>query len=312
MTLYGICQNNSRLNLGKPVSLLFSREADAPAGLLKVSFQVGAALPRLREIEVLNDESRPWFCGLVDEQNTTLGAAGLQVELLCRSLEAILLDNEAPPQTLQRPSLPMLEASLLTPFGLRLGAGDCGQKPGALFVEKGDSCWAVLARFCRNEFGSVPWVDEHGAVQCRKRTPKGFKLRDVTSAELRLLPCKEVREVILQSCRGGYDTYYRSGDFTPGRPGTPRRRYVSAQCGKNPKDVLKSGAEDSFLLTVTCKGAWLPQKGDLASVFLPGLGAYRRCPIRSVQYRLDRSGERTKLVLERPEKEEQHVADKTV
>lgn len=311
MTFYGICQDNSRISLGTPLSLSFSREQDAPADLLKVRLPVSAALPGLREIEAFH-QGKLWFCGLVDEQNTTLNTSGLQVELLCRSLEAILLDNEAPPKTIQQPSLTLLETNFLTPLGLRLGQGDCSKKPGALSVEKGESCWAVLARFCQRELQTEPWVDEQGAVQCQKRTPREVTLRNVISAELRLLPCKEVQEVVLQSCRGGYDTHYRSADFSPGRPGTPRRRYLSAQSGKNPKDVLKSGAAESFLLTVTCKGAWLPQKGDLASVFLPGLGAYRRCPIRSVLYRLDRSGERTRLVLERPEKEEQYVADKTV
>ena len=311
MTVYGICRDKSRLALGTPISLLFSREKDAPADLLQVCFQVSAALPRLREVEVF-DGTHLWFRGLVDEQNTSLDASGLRVELLCRSLEAILLDNEALPETLQRPTLPLIEAKLLTPFGLTLEAKDEGKNFNPLFVEKGESCWTVLDRFCQREFGTAPWVDEDGTVRCTTRTPREWTLRGVISAELRSLPCKEIQEVILQSRRGRYDTHYRSADFSPGRPGTMRRRYVSIQGGKNPREVLRSGQADSFLLTVNCKGAHLPAKGDLASVFLPGLGAYQRCPIRSVRYRLDRSGEQTRLVLERPQKEERNVADKTV
>lgn len=311
MTVYGICADKSRVALGTPIRLLFSREKDAPADLLQVSFQVSAALPELREVEVL-DAARLWFRGLVDEQNTTLDASGLRVELLCRSLEAILLDNEALPETLQRPNFATIESKMLIPFGLTLDAEDHGKDFNSLFVKKGESCWAVLERFCQREFGTPPWIDEDGNVQYAPRTPREWTLRGVISAELRSLPCKEIQEVILQSRRGRYDTHYRGEDFVPGRPGTSRRRYVSVQSGKNPKEVLKSGQADSFLLTVNCKGAWLPAKGDLASVFLPGLGAYQHCPIRSVRYQLDRTGERTKLVLDRPEQEESYVADKTV
>ena len=299
MTVYGIRPDGTRISLGTPVSLFFSREKDAPADLLQARFQRNAALPPLSEVEV-TDGTRLWFRGLVDEQNTSLDPSGLQVELVCRSLEAILLDNEALPETLQRPTLPQIEARLLAPFGLKLGAEDPGKTAGPLFVEKGESCWAVLARFCKTEFGDDPWLDGDGLVRCEARTPREWALRGVLSAQLRTLPCKEVREVVKQSSRGRYDTYYRSAAYKAGRPGTPRRRYASMQGGKNPKEVLESGREDSFLLTVTCKGAWLPEKGDTASVSLPGLGTYRACPVRSVRYRSDRSGERTVLNLERP------------
>ena len=311
MTVFGIRPDGTRISLGAPVSLLFSREREAPADLLQVRFQTDAALPKLSELEVL-DGTRVWFRGLIDEQNTSLNSSGLQVELVCRSLEAILLDNEALPEPLQRPTLQVIEARLLAPFGLKLNAAETGKRLGPLFVEKGESCWAVLARFCKTEFGARLRVSEDGVVRFDAGTPREWTLRGVLSAQLCTLPCKEIREVIKQSCRGGYDTHYRGAGYSSCRPGTPRRRYVSMQGGKNPREVLESGQADSFLLTVTCKGAWLPEKGDTASVSLPGLGTYRGCPVRSVRYRLDRSGEETRLVLERPQKEEDNVVDKTV
>lgn len=306
MIFYGIAVNGARAELGQPLSLFLSRERDAPADFLRASFRVEGSLPELREMEIFQGERR-WFTGLVDEQNTALTANGLRVELVCRSLEAILLDNEALPEPIQTPSLPALSERLLTPFGLTLGEGDRSPMKEPFPVEKGESCWTVLERFCKRLAGTTPWVDESGAVQCAAAEPGRMRLRNVLSAELRRLPCKEIQEVWQQSCRGGYDTRYRGVGFSPGRPGTPRRRYVSMQRGKNPREVLQTGREDAFLLAVTCQGLWWPGRGDLASVSLPGLGEFESCPVRSVQYRRDSSGERTSLVLERPVGKEEMV-----
>jgi len=293
---WGTTLSGDRLLLGEPAEAALSYDRDAPADLLRVKFPADRMWEELREVE-LYEKGEPAFRGIVDEQNTTLSAAGLTVELVCRSGEALLLDNEAQPETILSPSLPLLEKKLLLPLGLALGEGDRERKRGELAVSKGESVWTVLERFCRDFLGTVPTVDFMGLVQCGGSPGKNVELEDVISAQADLLPCKRVTEVWQQSGRGGYDTPYRSE-----WRGAVRRRYLSMQSGKSPRQVLEEGVRNSFLLTVTCAGARWPGRNASASVTLPGMGRFENCPVRSALYRRDKAGERTRLVLEKGER----------
>ncbi len=295
MIFWGTAVSGNRLLLGEAAETVLSYDRDAPADLLRVKFPADRLWEELREID-LSERGETVFRGIVDEQNTTLSSGGLTVELVCRSLEALLLDNEAPPVNIASPSLPLLETKLLLPLGLALGEGDREVKRGELTVEKGESVWTVLERFCGDFLGTAPFVDQNGLVQCAGTSGKSLELKDVISAQLNLLPCKRITEVWQQSCRGGYDTLYRGKE-----QGIKRQRYLSAQSGKDPRQVLAEGEKSSFLLTVTCAGAWWPPKSVSASVRLPGIGGFSNCPVRSVQYRRDKTGERTRLVLEKGE-----------
>lgn len=295
MIFWGTTLSGDRLLLGEPAEAALSYDRDAPADLLRVKFPVSRMWEELREIS-LYEGGKPVFRGVVDEQNTTLSSSGLTLELVCRSMEALLLDNEAQPETILAPSLPLLEKKLLLPLGLALGEGDRDRKRGELAVDKGESVWTVLEQFCRDFLGIVPYVDLNGLVQCGGVPGKALELKDVISAQVNLLPCKRVTEVWQQSGRGGYDTPYRSE-----WRGAVRRRYFSAQSGKSPRQALEEGERNSFLLTVTCAGARWPGRNASASVSLPGMGRFENCPVRSALYRRDQSGERTRLVLEKGE-----------
>lgn len=293
MTFWGTTIFGDRLLLGEPAEAALSYDRDAPADLLRVKFPADRMWEELREVEMY-EKGEPAFRGVVDEQNTELSSAGLTIELVCRSREALLLDNEALPENILSPSLSLLETRLLTPLGLALGAGDTERKQGELVISKGESVWTVLERFCQEFLETEPYVDLDGLVQCGGLPGKSLELKDVISAQVNLLPCKRITEVWQQSSRGSYDTPYRS----EGR-NVPRRRYLSMQSGKNPHQVLEAGERNSFLLTVACAGAWWPGRNASASVTLPGVGRFENCPVQSALYRRDKSGERTRLVLEK-------------
>ncbi len=302
MTFWGITPTGDRLALGDPMEITFSWDRDAPADLLRAKFPADRLWEELKEV-LLYRQGELAFRGVVDEQNAALSSTGLTVELVCRSLEALLLDNEALPEVLNSPSLPLLEEKLLRPLGLSLGKGDRETKRGRLVVDKGDSCWTVLESFCGTFLGTFPWVDPEGRVQCEKEPERRLELANVISAQVGFFPCKRVSEVWRQSCRGLYDTPYRSG-----RPGAVRRRYLSRESGQEPRALLAQGERESFSLTVTCAGAWQPGRNTLASVDLPGVGRLRDCPVQSALYRRDKSGERTWFILDRPQTEKGDTA----
>ncbi len=297
MTIWGITPAGNRLLLGEPSEAALSWDRDAPADLFRAAFQADRLWEEISEVE-LWESGVLEFRGIVDEQNTRISSKGLTVELVCRSLEALLLDSEAPPGAVNAPSLELLEARFLAPLGLRLGEGDRGKKRGVLAVGKGESCWEALSRFCENWLGTVPFVDLSGLVQCAGAPERELELAQVISAEISLLPCNRIGRIWQQSCQGAYDTLYKGN-----RPGETRTRYFSAQSGKDPKAALAAGERESFLLTVTCAGRWYPGRNGRASVALPEAGRFYRCPVKSALYRRDASGDRTRLVLERGEEE---------
>lgn len=292
MTYWGILVNGGQMLLGEPKEAVLSFDRDAPADQLKAVFSSEQIWEDLAEV-CAYEGGRGVFRGIVDEQNTWLTGEGLFVELICRSREALLLDNEAEPVAIRRPSLEGIRKRLLEVLGFMSVSGDEGRAAGELTVEKGASCWQVLAGFCRDYLGTEPYVDFDGTLRCEGVEERCLDLTEVVSAEISRLPYKRLSAVWKQGYRGGYDTLYSDPDSP-----VVRRKYLSAQSGKNPRAVLEHARRDSGLLTVTCAGAWWPLRGAVANVEVPRVGRFTSCPVRKGTYHRDQNGERTRLVLE--------------
>lgn len=307
MTYWGTTVSGQRMLLGEPTEAALRFDEDAPADLLRVRFPAERCWEELSELCLCEGEETV-FRGVVDEQNTSLDGDGVTVELICRSKEALLLDNEAAPGMQANMDLESLEDRLLEPLGLLLGEGDRTVSRAGRMVKKGQSCWTVLAGFCEEALGLTPWVDGEGLVQCVLPPVKKMEPREVLSAQLSLLPCERISRVVKQSFRGSYDTVFQGERETP-----PRVRYLSAESRKDPRAVLEEARRESVLLTVTCPGNWWPGKAALVSVSLPRLGRWEDCPVRAALYTKDGNGERTRLTLERgTERSEDDVAEQTV
>lgn len=300
MTYWGALQSGGQMLLGDPREAVLSFDRDAPADQLKAVFPADRIWEDISEV-FMYDAGRGVFRGIVDEQNTRLTPEGLFVELVCRSREALLLDNEAEPSAIRRPSLEGIYKRLLEPLGFTGIIGSGGAVPGELRIEKGASCWQVLSGFCGEYFGTEPYVDFDGAIHCEGLEGRALRLDSVISAELCRLPCKQLSTVWKQGYRGGYDTLYSD----PEAP-VVRRRYVSAQSGTNPRELLEKAKKGSGLLTVVCAGGWWPLRGARADVDVPGAGRFTGCTVERGTYYRDRDGERTRLVLETEDKD---VAD---
>lgn len=300
MTYWGVLQNGGEMLLGDPKEAVLSFDRDAPADQLKAVFPADRIWEDISEV-YMYDGGKGVFRGIVDEQSTRLSKEGLFVELVCRSREALLLDNEAEPAAIKRPSLESIHRRLLEPLGFTEIRGSAGAVPGELRVEKGTSCWQALSDFCGEYFGTKPYVDFDGVIHCEGIEERRVQLEGVMSAELDRLPYKRLSAVWKQGYRGGYDTLYSD-------PEAPviRRRYVSAQSGKNPREMLSEAKKGSKLLTVVCAGNYWPLRGTRADVEIPGMGRFTGCAVEKGVYYRDKDGERTRLVLETGD---EYVAD---
>lgn len=286
--------------LGDPGEMVLVHDRDAPADQLRAVFPAQGQWEDICQV-VAYDGGREVFRGVVDEQNTRLLEDGVWVELVCRSLEALLLDNEACPGTVTSPSLASLATKLLGPLGFRRVEGPKGSFPGVLEIEKGTSCWQVLEGFCANCLGTAPYAGEDGVLHCEGLQEEETVLDGVLWAEISHKPCKELSEVWQQSFRGTYDTPYRE----PGAIAV-RRRYCSNGSGQNPKEMLRKARVESYSVTLECPGVVWPLRGRVVSVEVPRLGKLTRCPVVSGRCYKDSRGFCTRLVLERGQED---VAD---
>lgn len=300
MTFWGTMPGGGQMLLGDPREAVLSFDREAPADQLKAVFPADRIWEDIVEVAVY-DGGRGVFRGIVDEQNTRLTQEGLFVELVCRSMEALLLDNEAEPSAIKRPSLEGVYKRLLENLGFAGIAGSGGAVPGELRVEKGASCWRVLDGFCGEYFGTRPYVDFEGTIQCGGLPERELRLENVISAEVQRLPYKRLSAVWKQGYRGGYDTLYSDPEAL-----VPRRRYLSAQSGADPRELLSESRRGSGLLTVVCAGSWWPLRGARAEVDVPGAGSFKGLSVAKGAYLRDGNGERTRLVLETGD---EHVAD---
>lgn len=297
MRFWAKTRQGAKLFLGAPLQASLSWDKDAPADLLRAVFPAQAPWEELGEISLFQGE-RELFTGPVDEQNTKLSGDGLRVEIIARSREALLLDNEAPPGTIPSPGLGLLEERLLLPLGLSLGSGDREARLGELSIRKGESCWTALARFCQQALGTVPRVGESGLVDCG---PGGVaeetQLSNILEATLSILPCRRIGSVWMQSFAGGYDTLL-SGDL-----GTLRRRYVSAQSGTDPRRLIAESLQNSRKLSVTLAHCLWPVENRLFSGEIPGIGRAKRLSADKAVLRMDASGVRLRLEMLWPDDE---------
>lgn len=291
MTYWGIMRDGAQMLLGDPKEMVLCYDRGAPAHQLKAVFPADRLWEDLSRV-VVYDGGVAVFRGIVDEQNTRLDTQGIWVELVCRSLEAILLDNEACPAPIRDPSLKALGNRLLKPLGFQEVVGEEEPVRGLLEIEKGASCWQVLAGFCGRYLGTEPYVDPEGVLHCEGLEEQEETVQEVLWAEVSRRPCKELSQVWQQSFRGAYDTLYRDPDAM-----VERRRYLSSQSGADPKGILRKAKQESFCLTVECAGLLWPAAGKVLTVELPGLGKLARCPVQSARCYQDGKGKHTRLVL---------------
>lgn len=149
--------------LKQPLNVSFVSSYDAPADSLTAVFAVDGTIPPLSAVEVKNDGQRIFY-GIVDMQTDELTSKGVLLTVSARSLSAVLLDNEALPQTYSMVSMPLLMKRHFSNLGFENYIGSDKAFYGKLVISKGISEWEVLSEFCRKFLGTVPRIDCFGVI----------------------------------------------------------------------------------------------------------------------------------------------------
>lgn len=244
----------------EPVRLALYRDADSPADGLELEFD-GTAFLRESPCGVRVQENGTLiFEGIVDT-HTAEAQRGIRTEtLVCRSLAARLLDNEAVPGILNRPSARVMEKLFLQPLGLRLLDDGRHAAAGRLSVERGTRCWTVLCRFAERFLHTGVYCTRSGAVVFGQRTRKAIPLRNILRMRTVYNPYARISRAVVQNARtGAFDAVYENRAAT----GVHRVRYFSAETAPLAGKEILAGENAAYTAEITCIGYVDADPGDL-------------------------------------------------
>lgn len=165
--------NGNTVILPRPVSLNISKNTQVPADSLTVVFTCESVVPELAEITVDDDTGKREFTGVVDEQLVFCKNNVNLLRLSCRSMAAVLLDNEAYPGSYILPSIDVIFEKCLKPYGIKGYIGTATPVSTAFTVDKGMTCWQALEDYCSRFLNIYPRINEDGLLDITNKVPDG-------------------------------------------------------------------------------------------------------------------------------------------
>ena len=259
----GYAADGSRVCSFAPVDFRLQRDEEAPADGMTVTL-AETGLPALHRVELLAD-GVCLFDGLTDEQHERWTAGRRETELVCRSFEALLLDNKAVPGAVRCPSRTVMEHWQLRPLGLRALGGSGRVFPGEYTAVLGESVYAVLLGFARLYLGrDALWMPDETTVCFSPREARRCTLPAPVEVVFSRQPAERISEVMVQDTRsGGYGTVVEN---RPAKTdGVVRRRFLRSAVG-DAAALIAAGEKAAFVWQVTVPGLWDVRPGDWVDV----------------------------------------------
>lgn len=316
MKWMGTTAQGDRIDLSNVVQVQLRWDADAPADEVQLRVARQGYLPLLRTVQGQLPGGQTAFWGIVDEQEAVLGG-GEWVDIVARSRAALLLDNEAEPQTYRSPCLEALFEQHARPYGFTGILGNKRQFAGEYVVSQGKSEWEALANFCRRYLGADliargKLLDASGSAASEKPALRLGGAGDLCiQICYRQLPCQRISQVLVHAKgQQGYTSAVE--DDQARRLGIVRRRLLNTGDDLLPAEqdagrMLRQAKQSAVELELVYPGAlldWqLKSRVILDRSFQRlgwGIPTDKEWLLWGVQYRLDGGTggeERTRLLL---------------
>lgn len=279
------------------VSITLDMEEDAPAHGLKAAFACDFCDKDFCTVRV-EDENGCIFNGIVDEQAEIQSINAVLLEITARSLAALLLDNEAVPQTYHLPSMGVIFERHLKPLGFEKYIGSDKSFGGEMTVAKGMSEWSVLSMFAGRFLGVVPKILEDGTVDVSGELPEKTVVLSGGSMKIRRVKkrCKLISQV---NSRGRSGAGYEIVTLNPLAQalGVGRRRCVNAATAVDTSvsagdKLIQNGNAAYEHIEIICPDKLLYPLGTL--IVANGTGKGR---LTALRYHKDINGETTTLTV---------------
>lgn len=303
----------NKIILKDPISVEITMDEGAPADSIEVRFPINLnseeykifVNDQLTKIRVYDDKkTRVVLNGIVDEQIVSVNSSGVSLIILGRSSAALLLDNEAQPQTYNSIDIELLYNRHIKPYGYTGYKGVKYQSFSGLFeINKGLSEWQVLEKFCKDFLLKTPrvrpsniidFLDDYNdsGIVFSNKSREGICY---SSLEQNYKRYKLISEVFIRSLKdGSYDNIISNQASI--NKGVLRKRYVNAVGDiKSPvfrgEQLIKDANKASFELKLTHPGPVVLDLLDKATIDDDILGVIPDLIASSITYKLSNVGE---------------------
>jgi hypothetical protein len=297
----GITPQGKEIFLSPPVTAKLNRSQDAPADGFTGVFPLEKNAAVLTGLRIYNKHQVLCFDGIVDELRESL-AGERTLTLIARSRAALLLDNEALPQTYRMPCLQTIFERHIAPYGFQAFKGENRVFNGELMVTKGMSEWQAAESFCTQFLKESPRIagnvfdvsGERGKDRITFSNTGGTSYSSVVTS---LQYYKLYSEMMVKSGKSGN---YAIGarDEAAVSLGIQRRRYLRGG-GKNADALVSASARSAFRVVLTCPGEVTTEILTEASVQDTVLGTMDGLYVSEISYCLDANGEKSTVILRR-------------
>ena len=299
---------NKIIELKDPYMVSINKEEETPADDLTAIFPIDKKFDEFRNVEVFLDDVMI-FSGVIDEQITEVSDSGLTLKIYARNKAALLIDNEALPQTYQNPSLKIIFDRHIKKYGFSELRGDNKAFTNTFTVSKGMSEWDVLKEYCSTYLNTVPIVIDDYIIDATSRNyNKSNTILSNNDNGIRYFGIKEdvsrynlISEVFVRTGKdAAYDT--RITDESALINGVERKRYLNFTNDKRTpvalgEQIIKNGKRKYKRITAECIGLVPFVISQKVRVSDNVLGDIDNLNIIRINYQLDSSGEKTKIVM---------------
>lgn len=307
LTLTAVTPEGKETELKYVETLVLQKDFNVPAD--SMSFVVRGVMEEDVALVILKENDREVYRGIVDEQNIYISQKE-QTEFVSRSMEGVLLDNEACPATFSYPDAELMISRYLAPLGIGKFVGENRIHPGEFKVKKGTSCWEVMSEFCKGVYALTPVVRGDTFV-LRDRCGDGELEFSVNGENppvslqyrcLRYKPLSRVRVRTPESA--GYTSVVADEDSL--REGIVRERYLDvaydSSGGLQKADRLIRGARaEAQTVKLRIDGRVLADTGTSARITGTDMDLPEAMYISSLRYVLSGTSEYTDITLKKKE-----------
>lgn len=223
-----------RYTLTNPLSVSLVRTLESPAQSLSITLPMAADnLPAVAVGATVRRGTEQVFSGFCDQQTAREDQGGRTFTVQARSRGALVLDNEALPQTYYDITTGELFRRHLRPYGFTRLDVPREVKLGIFTVPKGMSEWEVFSAFCFQAYGREPIVGAGDTVivQARETSPAAVITNRPGRSGLRYLSAEDilrrasvVSEMLMRDKQGNYSRLLENPFGNPWQ--VQRRRYI--------------------------------------------------------------------------------------
>ena len=304
LRIVGITAAGEQISLFPLLELEYLDTWGTCAQSLSARFLWEKALPELAYLHLYQGDSL-FFTGIVDQQELLLLQGCRYLDLQARGMGALLLDNEAMPQTYVNATLPQIFSRHIQPYGF--DGIHCSTDPvlSCYTISKGTSEWEVLETFCLRTLGTVPRIDPVGQIWVDSiSTPNHLLLSNsgVGTPFLQLQDTTKQQEVLSQVVVRDSQYVYGTVVENPWSGSLPRRRYLipASEWANYPSGNallrIRESMAAKWSLTAVVPGLLEIFPGDVVTVEDDILSVSRQF-VRQVCYTLGEKGAKTHITL---------------